>query len=96
MVKVIVPNYIKEESLADFLAVTKELVEKTNALDAGCVKYELCKSINDPLCYYMVEEWDDQESLDKHMKAQHSVDLIPKLNDFSAKPTEIILLEKVY
>ena len=96
MLKVIAPNYIKEESLADFLAVTKELVEKTNALDAGCIKYELCKSLSDPLCYIMVEEWADKESLDKHMKAQHFVDLVPKLHDFSAKPGDIILLEKVF
>ena len=96
MIKVAAINFIKEECVKDFLAVTKELVEKTNALDAGCKKYELCRDVNNPLRFIMMEEWDDQKSLDAHMKAEHFVRLIPKLGDFSSKPSDLVILEKVH
>ena len=96
MVKVTAVNYLKAECVEDFLKVTKELVEKTNALDAGCIKYELCRDVKDPLRFVMLEEWEDQKSLDEHMKAEHFTGLVPKLGAFAAKPSELTLLEKVY
>ena len=96
MIKVIAVNHLKQERVEDFLAITKELVEKTNALDKGCIKYELCKDANDPLRFIMLEEWEDKASLDEHMKAKHFVELIPKLGAMSAKPSELAMLEKIY
>lgn len=96
MIKVTANEFIKPECVEAFLAVAKELVEKTNGLDSGCIKYELCMDKNDPLHFVMLEEWADQESLDVHMKAEHFVELVPKLSGFTSKPTEIALLEKVY
>ena len=96
MVKVTAVNYLKAECVEEFLAVTKELVEKTNKLDAGCIRYELCRDVKDPLRFVMLEEWEDQGSLDAHMKAAHFVELVPKLGGFAAKPSELTLLEKVY
>ena len=96
MVKVTAVNIVKAGCVEDFLAVAKELVEKTNALDKGCIKYELCKNLNDPLCYVMLEDWEDQASLDGHMSAKHFVELIPKMVDLSSQPTAITILEKVF
>ena len=96
MIKVTARNYIKEELVGEFLEITKELVEKTNALDMGCIKYELCRNIDDPLNYVMLEEWEDQASLDEHMKATHFVELVPKLGALGSKPSELTILEKVY
>ena len=96
MVKVTAVNYVKADGLEGFLAVAKELVEKTNALDKGCVKYELCRDVNNPLCFVMLEEWENPASLDAHMKAEHFVGLVPKLGDFTSSPTVITVLEKVF
>ena len=96
MVKVAAINYVKDECVKEFLAVTKELVEKTNALDAGCLKYELCRDVNDPSRFIMLEEWEDQKALDIHMKADHFVQLVPKLGDFASKPSDLVILEKVH
>ena len=96
MIKVTAVNYLKPECVEEFLAIAKELVEKTNTLDSGCIKYELCKDINDPLRFVMLEEWEDQDSLDLHMKAKHFVDLVPKFGNLTAKPSELTLLEKIY
>jgi len=96
MIKVVAVNFLKEECVDEFLAISKGLVEKTNALDKGCIKYELCRAANDPLKFAMLEEWEDQESLDAHMKAQHFVENVPKFGNLTSKPSELMLLEKVY
>ena len=96
MIKVTANNYIKPECVEDYLAITKELVEKTNALDKGCIKYELCRDVSDPLHFVMLEEWDDKDSLDAHMISAHFTGLIPKLGDLQSKPGEIVMLEKVH
>ena len=96
MIKVTACNYVKAECVEEFLSTTKELVEKTNALDPGCVKYELCRDVNDPLRFVMLEEWEDQKSLDAHMKAAHFVELVPKLGSLTSKPSELTILEKVH
>ena len=96
MVKVTANNYVKAECLEEYLEITKELVEKTNALDSGCVKYELCRDLNDPLHFAMLEEWEDQASLDAHMKSAHFLGLIPKMDGLTSAPGAIALFEKVY
>ena len=96
MIKVIAQNYIKEDCVEVFLSLSKDLVEKTNSLDSGCIKYELCRDANDPLHFIMLEEWTDQKSLDAHMKASHFVETVPKFGDLTAKPSVLTLLEKVF
>ena len=96
MIKVTAVNYLKEECVDDFLALSKELVEKTNALDKGCIKYELCRAVNDPLKFIMLEEWENQESLDAHLKAGHFTSIVPKFGQMTSKPSDLTMLEKVY
>ena len=96
MVKVTAVCYVEESKVADFLTIAKELVEKTNSLDKGCIKYELCKSTSDPLHFVVLEEWESQNALDVHMKAQHFIDLVPKLGEQTSKPIELTIVEKVF
>ena len=96
MVKVTAVCYVKAECTEEFLGIAKELVEKTNAQDRGCIKYELCKDVNDPLHYVMLEEWEDQSALDEHMEKEHFVDLVPKLGEQTSKPIELTVLEKAF
>ena len=96
MIQVIAINNVKKEKVDDYLATAKELVEKTNAFDKGCIKYQLCKDINDPLRFVMVEAWDDKSALDEHMKADHFIKLVPKLRECTTKPSEMTLLETMF
>ena len=96
MLKVTAANYVKTGCVEEFLTIAKELVEKTNALDKGCIKYELCKDLSDPQRFVMLEEWEDQNALDEHMKAAHFVELVPKFGALTEKPSELARLEKVF
>ena len=96
MIKVTAVNYVKAECVENFLTIAKELVEKTNSLDKGCIQYELCKDVNDPLRFIMIETWESQNALDEHMKAKHFTDLVPKFSDLTAKPSDLTLMEKLF
>ena len=96
MVKVTAREYIKAECVDEFLSKIKVLVEKTNALDPGCIRYELCRDVSNPLNFVMLEEWEDQASLDAHMKAAHFTETVPSFGPMTSQPTDITILEKVY
>ncbi|MDR2615424.1 MAG: antibiotic biosynthesis monooxygenase [Oscillospiraceae bacterium] len=96
-IRVVAGNYVREDAVEDYLAVVRELVEKTNELDRGCVSYQLARDLSDPLHFAVIEEWEDQASLDAHMKSEHFTRLIPELGKFgSDKPGGIALYERVY
>ena len=96
MVKVTANNFVKAECVEAYLKITKELVEKTNALDAGCIRYELCRDIDDPLHFTMLEEWEDKAALDSHLKSPHFVELVPKMGELTSAPPALTLMEKVF
>jgi len=96
MIKVIAQDFIKPECVEGYLAIVEELVAATNANDAGCIKYELCRNVNEPQRFFMLEEWENQESLDAHMNSAHFTTLIPKMAGMTTNPPVITILEKVY
>ena len=96
MVKVAANMYVAQENIDEFLKIAAELVEKTNNLDDGCIKYELCRDKDDALHFIMLEDWKDQESLDKHMKSEHFITLLPKMDAFRSQPSVLTILEKVF
>lgn len=95
-VKVVASTHIKEECLEEYLPLMKEIVEKTNALDKGCIRYELCRDTQNPLRFTMIEEWESQADLDAHMESAHFKEIIPKTGPFAAAPPDIAIYEKVF
>ena len=89
MIKVVAKNFIKAEKVDAFISLAKQLVQDTRQSDAGCIKYELLQDIKDPLLLTMIEEWEDQESLNNHMAAKHFKEAVVSFTDFVEKPGEI-------
>ena len=96
MLKVVAENHVKEGCLEQFLELTKVIVEKTTTLDEGCLSYAMCQDTEDPLHCTIIEEWESQEALDKHMKAAHFIEIVPKMGDFCTSPTGITLYKKLF
>ena len=96
MIKVVAKQFVKADKLEEFLPIAKVLVEETTKNDDGCIKYEMYQDLSDPLVITVIEEWENQESLDKHMKAKHFLDAIPKIGGFCDKPSEIALYKKLF
>jgi len=81
MLKVVAEHYVKEECLEKFKELSKIIVEKTVALDEGCISYAVYQDTNNPLHCSMIEEWESQQMLDKHMKAAHFIETVPKIGE---------------
>ncbi|WP_394525428.1 putative quinol monooxygenase [Lacrimispora sp. JR3] len=89
MIKIIANNYIKADKVEEFIRLAKGLVENTRAKDAGCIRYELLQDIKNPQILTMVEEWEDQESLNGHANSSHFKEVMAATADFSEKPAEL-------
>ena len=72
---------VRADAVAQFLEIAKKIVEKTNALDKGCISYQMYRNVEDPLCCTMIEEWEDRASLDAHLAAPHCDELLPQMNE---------------
>lgn len=95
MIRIVAKNYIKEEDIDDFIAYAQKLVQATVRLDEGCIQYELCKDVDDPTVMVMIEAWEDQASLDEHMRSEHFQTIVPILHKFSSKPGEMDMYHKI-
>jgi len=96
MLKVVAEHTIKEECLEQFKELGKIIVEKTVALDEGCISYALCQDVNNPLHCSMIEEWESQQLLDKHMQTAHFIEIVPKIGECCAGPMVITLYNKLF
>jgi quinol monooxygenase YgiN len=48
-----------------------------------------------PRLLTFLEEWEDQEALDKHMAAPHFTDIVPRLADCLEEPGEVTLYREL-
>ncbi len=91
MIKVVAKNFIKADKVDAFITGAKKLVQDTRQNDAGCIRYELVQDIENPQVLTFLEEWADQESLDKHIGAKHFKDASPLFSDYTEKPGDVNL-----
>jgi len=96
MLKIVAEFKVKGDCLEKFKELTQIIVEKTNTLDQGCISYALYQDNNDPLHCSMIEEWESQEMLDKHMQAPHFIELVPQIDGFCSAPVNVTVYKKLY
>jgi len=89
MIKVVAKHFVKPEKLDEFIALSKQLVEDTNEKDRGCISYALHQSMADPLVVAMIEEWENREAADEHLKAKHFNDNIGAMVTCLSGPSDI-------
>lgn len=94
MIKVTAKHLVKEEKIKEFIHYAKKLVSATINED-GCIKYELFQDEQNPKILTIIEEWENKEVLDLHMKSPHFVELVPILNEFNEKDTDVNLYKKI-
>ncbi|MBD1262159.1 antibiotic biosynthesis monooxygenase [Maribacter polysiphoniae] len=94
MIKVVAKNFAKENKIDKILELAKELVEKT-VKEVGCVKYEMYQNTNEPTELVMLEEWETEEDLNKHMSTEHFKRIVPQMAEYLRKKAEINIYKKV-
>lgn len=87
MIKVVAKSCIRIEALDRVRELSREMVENT-VKEEGCIKYELYQDIKDPKIMIFIEEWKDEEALNKHIASDHFKRIIPQLNELRERPSE--------
>jgi quinol monooxygenase YgiN len=96
VIYVVATNYVKEGCLDEFLAVGRVLVEETNKNDVGCVSYGMYQDTQNPLVVTVLEQWESEEALQKHLSAKHFLDAIPRLQSLCDKPGGVSIYKKLF
>jgi len=95
-IKVIAENIVKKGSEEEFTKLAREIVEKTNALDKGCIEYGISKDNNNAQRFVMIEEWESMDALFAHMQAEHFQRIIPQISALCDPGNPPSILEKLF
>lgn len=76
-----------EQELTAMLAPTRA--------EAGCIQYDLHRSLDDKSLFYFYEIWADQKAFDEHVASPHFKNLLAKADDLFAGPLDIAQVEKL-
>ena len=94
MVTVVAKNTINLDKYDEVMALCKELVEETRK-EEGCIKYEVHQDVNDKSVLTMIEAWESQASLDKHMQSEHFTRIVPLLGPLMVAETDMNVYTQV-
>jgi quinol monooxygenase YgiN len=78
MIQIVARNTVQEGKKEEFLALVKELVEKSRA-EEGNIYYDLWEDIKDPNVLTFIEEWKDQEAINIHNASEHFTRIVPQI-----------------
>jgi quinol monooxygenase YgiN len=93
-VKLIVSLHCNLDAEDTFEQELKKLVEASAAED-GCLKYELYQSDGERCRYVIIEEWQNDNALEKHHEAVHYKHFIRVLPVLLAKPAKVKRLTRL-
>lgn len=54
----------------NIISKSKDLIESSR-LESGCISYDLYESIEDVDVLMMLEQWENREALETHLKTEH-------------------------
>lgn len=95
MIIVVAKHWIKQENISDYIRLMKPLITETNLNHEGCLRYELLQDLESPNVLTMLEEWEDQAALKKHMAAPLFKEIVPQTAKYLEKPVELNQYQKV-
>ncbi|KZX14924.1 putative quinol monooxygenase [Methanobrevibacter filiformis] len=88
MIFVLAKMVIKNSRNNEFLKATENLIEKTR-LETGNISYNLYADTEENNVFMMVEQWENNELLDKHLNTDHFKDFEEEVKDILAEEIDI-------
>lgn len=73
-----------EQKRAEAIATARKLIEPSQK-EEGCISYDMYESVTTPGEFIIVETWESQEALDRHMKQPHFIEYATKLDEYGDK-----------
>ena len=94
MIKVVAKGVYQEGKAEEAIALYDELVKETRK-ENGCIAYDLFRDKKDPDILTMIEQWESDEALEKHMKSEHFTRIVPMIAKMR-KSSELNIYELIY
>lgn len=94
MIKIVAKFTLKEDKIDEFKSLASELVTETRRED-GCISYRLFQEMNNVKVLTFIEEWENQNALDRHMQSKHFKEILPKLAETQEKDADISIYQLV-
>ncbi|MCR4655990.1 MAG: antibiotic biosynthesis monooxygenase [Lachnospiraceae bacterium] len=87
-------DYIKPECVDEYYKLIFELIDRTRE-EKGNISYTLYADKEHPGEHVLIEEWQDQESLDGHFKTPHFTGIVPQIQKLQSAPSVVNVYSKV-
>lgn len=92
MIKIVAKNQVIPEKKGEFIRIATALIQASQ-VEAGCVAYDLFVNLADENELTFIEEWVDQDAIERHGNSEHFTSLVPKLNALTLS-SEVQLYKK--
>ena len=87
-------DYIRPENTEQYYELIFELIDRTRE-ENGNISYTLYADKEHPGEHVLIEEWEDQESLNAHFQTEHFTTIVPKIQKLQSAPSVVNVYEKV-
>ncbi|WP_027639292.1 putative quinol monooxygenase [Clostridium cadaveris] len=94
MIKVVANFFVQENKINEFIQICKELVEMSRK-EIGCINYSLYQDNQNSKTLTMIEQRENREALDTHLKSKHFAKIIPMLETLISKEIDINIYTKI-
>lgn len=87
-------DYIRPECVEQYYGLIFELIEKTRQ-ENGNISYTLYADTEHSGEHVLIEEWEDQVSLDAHFVTEHFTTIVPKIQKLQSAPSVVNVYSKI-
>ena len=83
-IRLVYKQIIKEEFLEEYLDIMKRILPSVRK-QPGCINYQVCQDMSNPLIITCIEEWEKVEDVTAHGSHPDTIELAPKMESFFEK-----------
>lgn len=83
-----VTNRIAPGHAAEFLAAARDNADHAMRDEPGCLRFDVVRDLDDPLCFYFHEVYQDDAALQAHRQSPHFKTYMHSVQPWLAAPTE--------
>ncbi len=94
IMKLIAKKLIKEGKVEEAIKLYEELVNLSRK-EEGCISYDLYQDESDSRILAVIEEWENQDVLDKHSNSEHFTRLVPMIGQLTEEKFGIDKYNKI-
>lgn len=94
MIKVVARKLVNEGKIEEVKTLYEQLVQASRK-EEGCIKYELYQDESNPQVLAVIEEWENKDALNKHMKSEHFTSLVPMIGKLTANKPDMNIYNKI-